>query len=162
MRQFLRTVKWKQMAAIAVVLLGGAVAAPAQEQSKREPRRNTPADIPAASQKVMSDLTKDNLDRVAASAAQLKAVLLQDTGLIVELKRWIAQDASDSGQVIADEDLTDDAVFERLTNDVKFRSVATRLVQKYGYLKPSINLQSDLAKQEDYVLKERAKETGAA
>src|SRR5206468_10394556 len=102
-------------------------------------------------------LTRDNLDRVAASPAQLKAVLVRDTGLMVELKRWMAKEASDNGQVIADEDLTDAAVYERLTNDVKFRSIATRHVQKYGYLRPSINPESDMAKEQDLVLKERAK-----
>jgi protein involved in polysaccharide export with SLBB domain len=105
----------------------------------------------------MSELTRDNLDRVAASAAQLKAVLVRDTGLMVELKRWMAKDASDSGQIVADEDLTDAAVYERLTNDVKFRSVATRLVQKFGYLRPSINPESDMAKEHDLVLQQRAR-----
>ncbi len=157
MREISGRMKWKQTAAITVMLVAGSLGAAAQDQPKREERRSSPADIPAASQPVVSDLMKDNLDRVAASAAQLKAVLLQDTGLIVELKRWIAKNASESGQVIADEDLTDDAVFERLITDVQFRSVATRLVQKYGYLKPSLNQQSDLAKQEDYYLKERAR-----
>jgi len=33
----------------------------------------------------------------------------------------MAKEASDNGQVIVDEDLTDAAVYERLTNDVKFR-----------------------------------------
>jgi protein involved in polysaccharide export with SLBB domain len=77
--------------------------------------------------------------------------------LLVELKLWIAKEASDNGQVIVDEDLTDTAVYERLADDVKFRSVATRLVQKYGYLRPSVNPDSDMAKQQEFVLKERAK-----
>jgi hypothetical protein len=129
----------------------------AQEPSDRQRKAAVPSDIPATSQQLMSELMKDNLDRVSASAAQLKAVLMQNTGLLVELKRWIAKDASDSGQVLADEDLSDAAVFQRLAGDVKFRSVATRLVQKYGYLRPSVNPESDLAKQQEYVLKERAK-----
>jgi polysaccharide biosynthesis/export protein len=143
------------------VLLGGAVLASAQEsQARRQERRqgtSAPPDVPTASQQLMSELTRDNLDRVAASAAQLKAVLVRDTGLMVELKRWMAKEASDSGQVIADEDLTDAAVYERLTNDVKFRSVATRLVQKFGYLRPSINPESDMAKEHDLVLQQRAR-----
>ena len=128
-----------------------------EQQRQKQQRTSAPPDVPAASQQLTSELTKDNLDRVAASAAQLKEVLLQDTGLLVELKRLIAKEASDNGQVIVDEDLTDNAVYQRLVDDVKFRSIATRLVQKYGYLRPSVNPDSDLGKQQDLILKERAK-----
>lgn len=120
-------------------------------------RRIPTPDVPAGARQTISELAKDNLDRVAASPAQLRAVLVQDIGLLVELKRWIAKEASDGGQVIADEDLTDAAVWERLVKDSKFRSLATRLVQKYGYLKPSINPDSDLGKQQEFILKERAR-----
>lgn len=128
-----------------------------EQQRQKQQRTSAPPDVPIASQQLTSELTKDNLDRVSASAAQLKEVLLQDTGLLVELKRLIAKEASDNGQVIVDEDLTDNAVYQRLVDDVKFRSIATRLVQKYGYLRPSVNPDSDLGKQQDLVLKERAK-----
>src|ERR1700674_1529191 len=79
-----------------------------------------------------SELGRENLSRVAASAADVKAVLFKDTGLLVELKRWVAKDATGHGQIISDVDLTDDAIFDRLETDVQFRSVATLLVQKYG------------------------------
>ena len=77
--------------------------------------------------------------RVAASASDIKAVLLKDTGLLVELKRWVAKDATGHGQIVSDADLTDDAMFDRLETDVAVRSVATWLVQKYGYLVPKLN-----------------------
>ena len=48
-------------------------------------------------------------------------------------------------------------VFERLANDVRLRSVATRLVQRYGYLEPSVNPDSEMGKQQDFILKERAR-----
>ena len=66
----------------------------AQGQTQTQKRTTAPQDVPSPSQQVVSELTKDNLDRVAASPAQLKAVLAKDTGLLVELKRWIAKDAS--------------------------------------------------------------------
>jgi protein involved in polysaccharide export with SLBB domain len=75
----------------------------------------------------------------------------------VELKRWIANEAADYGQVVDDVSLSDQAVFDRLERDIAFRSVATRLAQKYGYLLPSINPGSDMAKEQDLILKERAK-----
>ena len=157
MRVFFRHMEWNRVVAIILLLLGGAVIVSAQEQRQKQQRMSAPPDVPVASQQLTSELTRDNLDRVAASPSQLKSVLVRDTGLMVELKRLMAKEASDNGQVIADQDLTDAAVYERLTNDVKFRSMATRLVQKYGYLRPSINPESDMAKEQDLVLKERAK-----
>jgi protein involved in polysaccharide export with SLBB domain len=104
-----------------------------------------------------SELARQNLTHVAASVGQLVAVLHKDPGLMVELKRWIAKDATDHGQLISDPDLTDEAIFERLETDVAFRSVATALVQKYGYLQPSVNPESPLAKQQDLLIQERVK-----
>src|SRR5229473_1599699 len=103
------------------------------------------------------DLTQENLGRVAASAIQIRSVLIKDEGLMVELKRWVAKEATDSCQVVEDSNLTDQAIFERLVQDVAFRSVATRLLQRYGYLTPTPNPDSDFAKQKELVLKERAR-----
>lgn len=104
-----------------------------------------------------SELGRENLSRVAASAAELKIVLLRDPGLMVELRRWIAKDATDHGQVISDSDLTNDAILERLVADIQFRSVATQLVQRYGYLTPKVNPDSEIGKEQELVLVERAK-----
>src|SRR5579859_855665 len=104
-----------------------------------------------------SDLAQENFNRVAASASQIRVVLAKDEGLLVELKRWIAKEATDNGQVVDDAYLTDQAVFERLEQDVTFRSVATRLLQKYGYLLPTSNPDSDVAKEKELILKERAR-----
>jgi polysaccharide biosynthesis/export protein len=104
-----------------------------------------------------SDLGRDNLSRVAASAAELKAVLLTEVGLMVELKRWVAKDATDHGQIISDSDLTNDAIFERLETDVQFRSVATAIVQKYGFLVPRLNPESELGRQQELLVQERTK-----
>ncbi|HTP69760.1 MAG TPA: hypothetical protein VMJ35_12715, partial [Dongiaceae bacterium] len=65
-----------------------------------------------------SELAKENANRVAASSVLLKEILIADPGLMVELKDWIAKDASDNGQLVNDEDLTDSAVFDRLNSDV--------------------------------------------
>jgi protein involved in polysaccharide export with SLBB domain len=94
---------------------------------------------------------------VAASVGQLVAVLHKDPGLMVELKRWIAKDATDHGQLISDSDLTDEAIFDRLENDIVFRSVATALVQKFGYLQPSVNPDSPLGKEQELLTQERVK-----
>src|SRR5216684_397713 len=103
------------------------------------------------------DLTQENLGRVAASAIQIRSVLIKDEGLLVELKRWVAKEATDGGQVVEDSSLTDQAIYERLQQDIVFRSVATRLLQRYGYLMPTPNPDSDIAKEKELVLKERAR-----
>ena len=104
-----------------------------------------------------SDLARQNMERVAASVGQLVAILHRDPGLMVELKRWIAKDATDHGQLISDSDLTDEAIFDRLENDITFRSVATNLVQKYGFLKPILNPESPQAQEQQLLIRERAR-----
>ena len=104
-----------------------------------------------------SELARQNMGRVAASTGQLIAILHRDPGLMVELKRWIAKDATDHGQLIADTDLTDEAIFDRLETDTNFRAVATLLVQKFGYLQPTVNPESPLAKQQELLIQERVK-----
>src|ERR1700683_1720096 len=104
-----------------------------------------------------SDLGRDNLSRVAASAAELKAVLLTEVGLMVELKRWVAQDATDHGQVISDSDLTNDAIFQRLESDSQFRAIATKIGQRYGYLLPIVNPDSEARKERELLIQERVK-----
>jgi len=104
-----------------------------------------------------SDLGRDNFSRVAASATEIKAVLLREPGIMVEVKRWVAKDATDHGQVISDSDLTNDAIFERLESDSQFRSTATTIVQKYGYLVPRVNPDSEMGKERELLIAERTK-----
>ncbi len=103
------------------------------------------------------DLTERNLSRVAASAAEIKSVLVEDSGLMVEVKRWIAKDATAHGQIVGDKELTADGIFTRLETDVQFRSVVTTLVQQYGYLVPKLNPESDMAKEHLLLVQERTK-----
>ena len=118
-----------------------------REQSQQRPKRTQES----------SELTKENLNRVAASAGQIREVLVKDAGLMVELKRWIARDAADHGQVVEDASLTDQAIFDRLEHEVEFRSMATLLLQSYGYLMPTLNPDSEIGKQQMLVLQARAR-----
>jgi polysaccharide biosynthesis/export protein len=104
-----------------------------------------------------TELSRDNFSQVAASAAQIKTVLVQDPGFMVELKRWVAREETNDGQIVSESDLTDDAIFQRLETDVKFRSVATALLQRYGYLVPKVNPLSEMAKEQDLLMEERVK-----
>ncbi len=142
------------VAAFVIVFLAAALSPPASAQEKDN---RTEKASPQT-----SDLAKDNLNRVAASAAQIASVLKGNPGLMVELKRWMAKDASDRGQLIQDEDLEDAAVFARLARDQKFRAVATKLVQRYGFLAPKLNPESDLGKEQEALMQERVRQRAAA
>jgi polysaccharide biosynthesis/export protein len=104
-----------------------------------------------------SELARENLSRVAASPADIKAALVKDPGLMVELKRIVAKEATTHGQVLSDTDLTDETIFDRLQSDVQFRSIATMLLQRYGYLVPQFNPDSPAGREQEFLAKERAK-----
>jgi polysaccharide biosynthesis/export protein len=143
-------------------LLAGffAIAARGQDQQQQMPARvpkNTQNVSSGSPKPLESDLARENNDRVAASSAQIKTVLVINPGLMVELKQWIAKEATDNGQVVIDEDLTDNAVFDRLVRDIAFRSVATRILQRYGYLRPTVNPESEMGKTQELLIKERVR-----
>src|SRR4029077_17630787 len=103
-----------------------------QKAESRAPRRS-------------SGIVADNLDRVAATAEQILEVLNRDAGLMVELKRAVAEETGESGQILEESDLSESAVTERLREDLRTRVLATRLLQRYGYLLPKVNPDSELA-----------------
>ena len=104
-----------------------------------------------------SELSRQNMSHVAASVGQIVAVLHRDPGLMMELKKWIAKDATDHGQMISDADLADETIFERLETDMSFRAVATLLMQKYGYLQPTVNPDSAAGREEQLLIQERVR-----
>ncbi len=133
--------------AVALTLAGiGCACLHAQTQN------NINGSVPAS-----SEFPRENMSRAGASAAEIKAVLLKDPGLMVELNPSVENDATDHGQIVSDSDLTSDNILERLETDAQFRSVATTLVQKYGYLLPRINPESDQAKEHELLVEERTK-----
>lgn len=104
-----------------------------------------------------SELAQDNMSLVAASSSEIKAVLLTNSGLLIQLKAWVAKDATEHGQIVSESDLTDDAIYDRLDTDVKFRSIATRLLQSYGYLLPQVNPDSPMGKEQELLIQQRVK-----
>ena len=107
-----------------------------------------------------SELAKDNLDRVAASESQITMVLNANPGLFVELKRWIAKDAADRGQIVKESDPDRRGhSFVSLTNDhLHFRAAATLLLQRYGYLLPKANPDSEVGREQAALEQERIRE----
>ncbi len=140
---------------IPTLLLGASVVYSQTSMPQQSVRDNRAID--GRRQPQPSDLANENYEHLAAAPRQIQEVLLKDAGLLVELKRLAIKEATDNGQVVEDSSLTDQAIFDRLEQDIKFRSLATRLVQRYGYLLPTFNPDSELAKQRDLLLKERAR-----
>ena len=103
-----------------------------------------------------SDLVSENLARVAATADQILAAVNRDSGLMVELKAIYAQEAGLHGQVLEEKDLTDAAVEARLRQDLRLRMLATKLLQRYGYLLPRINPDSDMAEERMLYMRQKA------
>jgi protein involved in polysaccharide export with SLBB domain len=121
-----------------------------QQRSTRDP-------LPSSNRPPVSALDKENSSRVAAAPELIRQVLVKDPGLLVELKYITAEEATANGQIVDDSELTDQAIFDRLTDDIVFRAMATRLVQHYGYLLPTVNPDSEIGKQQELLLKERAR-----
>jgi hypothetical protein len=119
--------------------------APQQQQQQRPVRQDE-----------LADWAMDNFDLVSASVADIREVLSKDPGLMVELKRLMAKQAIERGQIVAEQDLMDDAILDRLNTDARFRALATRLLQRYGYLTPQVNPLSESGKEQDLLLKAKA------
>src|SRR5712664_1926910 len=128
----------------------------AQRQTQGSAAQGSATETPARVPLHSPDIILDNLDKAAASADQILEVVNKEAGLMVELKRLLAQDAGASGQILEEADLTDGAVAERLHSDLRARVLATRLLQRYGYLVPRLNPDSDLGAEQRLVRQERA------
>ena len=163
MKQSPRRILWTATTAIAFLMISPGVWAQSQTQDqsrgqnssqdrgqKRNEGQNTP--LPVA-----PDIATENLSFVAGPADQIQKILREDPGLMVELKRWVARDAAMHDQIVSEPDLSDQAIFDRLDSDVKFRSIATLLLQRYGYLLPTVNPKSELAKERELLVQERSK-----
>ena len=96
----------------------------------------------------------------------IENILRTNPGLMIELKHWVAREATEQGQLISESDLSDLTIRERLHEDTKFRAVATQLLQRYGYLTPKVDPESQMGHENELVLEERSKliaqEHGAA
>src|SRR6266849_1738674 len=145
----------KLIGVLALTLLFCSQAYP-QRQSQGSTAQGSGTETPARVPLHSPDIVSDNLDKAAASADQILEVLNREAGLMVELKRLLAQDAGASGQILEEADLTDGAVAERLRSDLRARVLATRLLQRFGYLVPRLNPDSDLGAEQRLVRQERA------
>jgi protein involved in polysaccharide export with SLBB domain len=137
-------------------------ATPSQNQSQTQSQQaqsQTPTpsgQTPLLRLSSANPLASQNLDQVAASTSEIRTVLTLNPGLMIELKRLLALRATERGQILTEDDLTNQAVYDKLDSDLKFRSAATRLLQRYGYLMPTVNPNSELGQERQILLQQRA------
>ena len=135
----------------------------AAQQSNQTPRVQECGDREAQTgfeKRPSSDIVAENLARVAASAEQILGVLNKVSGLMMEFMTLYAQQAGLQGQLLEEADLTDSAISDKLRQDVRLRLLATKLLQRYGYLLPRLNPDSDLAEERMLLLRQKAQERG--
>jgi polysaccharide export outer membrane protein len=145
----------RQAAALLLALSLAAPAAQSQQQSEQGAPQRSGSETPARVSVRPADIISDNLDRVAASADQILEVLNRESGLMVEFKRALAEDAGNSGQVLEESDLSDTAISQRLHEELRTRVLATQLLRRYGYLVPKLNPDSELAAEHNLAMRER-------
>ena len=157
------SVRAQKTAALVFVLLSFGLAAVTTHAQQERPQTSEPQQRERASEsreraerERPSDWDRDNLDLVSASAVQIREVLEKDPGLMMELKRLMAKQATDRGQIVSEQDLEDGAILDRLETDTHFRALATRLLQRYGYLTPQVNPKSFEGKEQDLFLQAKA------
>ena len=155
------------LAGLLITFLLGVAAATAQDQERQvkqnqqdRPDRQERQERPVGQERLdrATDWATDNLDLVSASTEQIRSVLTKDPGLMVELKRLMAKQAIEKGQIVVERDLDESAILDRLATDTHFRALATRLLQRYGYLSPQLNPESPMGKEQTLVLRARAEQ----
>src|SRR2546429_8886095 len=90
----------------AAILLAVSLAMPLTQAQQQPQPGETPQSKTKSGGSALArtpDIISDNLDRVAASADQILEVLNKEAGLMVELKRLLAQEAGISGQILEED-----------------------------------------------------------
>lgn len=76
---------------------------------------------------------------VSLSGAKIIALLQQETGLLLQVKKLLVRKAFEQGRVLDPEDLSDEALFRLIQEDQKIRVLITREIEDRYYIraKPS-------------------------
>jgi polysaccharide export outer membrane protein len=146
---------------LAYLLILGPISSEAQQQQQDQSRSGSNLQQQQTGferRTLSSDLVSENLAHVAATADQILAAVNRDSGLMVELKTIYAKEAGLHGQVLEEKDLSDAAVEAQLRQDLRLRMLATKLLQRYGYLLPRINPDSDMADERMLVLRQKSQD----
>lgn len=113
-------------------------------------------DVPALVAETKPDFLLIALDESHKRPALCDVLLKEFPAL--RMKQRLAEDAGRSGQILEEMDLTDAAISDRLRQDLHTRVMATRLLQRYGYLLPKVNPDSDIAAEHNLEMRARVQQ----
>jgi len=72
---------------------------------------------------------------VSLSADKIISILLQEPGLLLQVKKALVRKAFEQGRILDPKDLTDDALFRIIQEDDGIRIVATREIEDRSYVR---------------------------
>src|SRR5438034_3487124 len=115
-------------AKLAALLL--ALAVPAWTQTRSAYDRSTAIEQSSSRAQNAAD------DLVSLSAEKIISLLREETGLLLEVKKLLVRKAYEQGRLLDPEDLTDEALFQLVRDDLKIRVLITREVEDRYYVRP--------------------------
>ena len=123
---------WKIKLAIVLALgIFGAMPAVAQTPANwdRSAENRTQAIDPSRSRAAQA---ADEL--VSLSAEKIIALLRNETGLMLQVKKLLVQKAYEQGRVVDSQDLTDESIFKMVREDEQARVIITREIEDRHYV----------------------------
>jgi polysaccharide biosynthesis/export protein len=72
---------------------------------------------------------------VSLSAEKIISLLNDEPGLLLEVKKTIVRKAYEQGRILAPADLTDEALFRLIDNDINIRIIVTREIEDRQYVR---------------------------
>ncbi len=98
---------------------------------------------PAAAQYPATPTAAERLanEQVSLSADKILDVMKTEPGLLLEFKKTLVRKAYEQGRYLDPQDLTDEAVFSLIRNEITVRVLATREMESRGYIRALPNRQ---------------------
>jgi len=119
----------KKVIALAAVLLGCSTAAWSQQRLSLSYSTNTTVD------QAHSQAEQEADQIVALSADRIIAILDEEPGLLLEVKKAVVRKAFDQGRILAANDLSDDALYRLIREDQTVRVIATKELEDRQYIR---------------------------
>ena len=116
--------------ALLCFLLGCSAAVWGQQQRQRLSYEPSAAIDPANSR---AEQAAEQM--VSLSADKIIAVLREEAGLLIQVKKALVRKAFEQGRILDPDDLTDEALFRLLREDANIRVIATREIEDRSYIR---------------------------
>jgi protein involved in polysaccharide export with SLBB domain len=112
-----------------MLLLGSGVSLAQNSNYPQYPKRVT------AAPDSMSRAEDEAEKLVSLSADKIITLLNDEPGLLLEVKKTLVRKAYEQGRVLNPEDLTDEALFRLITEDINIRVIVTREIERRQYVR---------------------------